>query len=117
MKALLSKTNTLTTEQEMKEYMNQQTDYLMEHYRQSEETLEKFQTTLIQQAEKIKVQTSESMKDLQKQAGKMKEEFSCQLSSEKRTLNRHCFRLTMISLIPTLVLVIWELIRFIWLQN
>ena len=117
MKTLLDTAVTLTTKQELIDYMNQQMDYLTKNYCQAEETLKKFQNTLTKQAEMIQTQTSESVKEWKLQAGKMKEEFSRQLSSEKQILNRHYLKLTLLSLMPTLILVIWELVRCIWLPN
>ena len=117
LKTLLNTADTLTTKQELIDYMNQQMDYLTKNYSQAEETLKKFHNTLAKQAEMIQTQTSESVKEWKLQAGKMNEEFSRQLSSEKQTLNKHYLKLTLLSLMPTLVLVIWELVRCIWLPN
>ena len=117
LKTLLDTADTLTTKQELIDYMNQQMDYLTKNYCQAEETLKKFHNTLAKQAEMIQTQTSESVKEWKLQAGKMNEEFSRQLSSEKQTLNKHYLKLTLLSLMPTLVLVIWELVRCIWLPN
>ena len=76
-----------------------------------------FQDTLQKQAQQIQSQTSSSMKDFQLQAGNTSEEFSKKLYSAEEQTKNTLKKLTAISLIPTILLIIWELIRHIWLLN
>ena len=59
----------------------------------------------------IKEISTEAMK----QVGKASEQFSQSLSSERETVRTFTKRSIWISLIPTAVLIIWELIRHIFL--
>ena len=90
---------------------------LATHAEQTEQTLTAFQETLREQAEQIQTATSTSMESFQSQVGKASESFSQQLSSEEQTLKRSLKKLILASLIPTILLIIWELIRHIWLPT
>ena len=73
------------------------------------------QALLQQQAEQIQTATSTSMESFKLQAGNMSEEFSKKLYSAEEQINNHLKKLTAISFISTILLIIWELIRHIWL--
>ena len=99
-------------------YKAEQEEQLRElatHAEQTEQTLTAFQETLQEQAEQIQTATSTLMETFQSQVGKVSESFSQQLSSEEQTVKRSLKKLILTSLIPTILLIIWELIRHIWL--
>ena len=58
---------------------------------------------------------STSMESFQSQVGKASESFLRQLSTAEQTAKRRLKRTVFVSLIPTILLIIWELIRHIWL--
>ena len=112
---LLEQTKTLATWSDLSDMQEEQLAQLTAHAKQTEQTLTAFQETLQAQAEQIQTATSTSMESFQSQVGKVSESFSQQLSSEEQTAKRSLKKLILASLIPTILLIIWELIRHIWL--
>ncbi len=112
---LLERTKTLATWSDLSDMQEEQLRELATHAEQTEQTLTEFQETLQEQAERIQVATSTLMESFQSQVGKASESFSQQLSSEEQTVKRSLKKLILASLIPTILLIIWELIRHIWL--
>ena len=55
------------------------------------------------------------LENTEKQAGRMSEQFSQALSQEKLRLRKHTPKLILISLIPSVLLIAWELIRHFFL--
>ena len=108
---------TLATWSEINELLEQQIEKLNFHSEQTQEILTEFQDTLQKQAQQIQLQTSDSMKNFQSQAGNTSEEFSKKLYSAEEQTKNTLKKLTVISLIPTILLIIWELIRHIWLRT
>ena len=106
---------TLATWNELSDMQEEQLRELTAHAEQTEQTLTAFQETLQQQAEQIQTATLTSMETFRSQAGKASESFSQQLSSAEQTAKRRLKRTVFVSLIPTILLIIWELIRHIWL--
>ena len=112
---MMNTMETLATWNEINELLEQQIEKLHSHSEQTQEMLTEFQDTLQKQAQQIQSQTSTSMKDFQLQAGNTSEEFSKKLYSAEEQTKSTLKKLTVISLIPTILLIIWELIRHIWL--
>ena len=112
---MMNTMETLATWNEINELLEQQIEKLNFHSEQTQEMLTEFQDTLQKQAQQIQLQTSTSMKDFQSQAGNTSEEFSKKLYSAEEQTKSALKKLTAISLIPTILLIIWELIRHIWL--
>ena len=106
---------TLATWNDLSDMQEEQLTQLTAHAEQTEQTLTEFQETLQQQAEQIQTATLTSMETFRSQVGNASESFSQQLSSEKQTVKRSSRKLILVSLIPTILLIIWELIRHIWL--
>ena len=94
------KVSTVISKNEMINYMNQQLDYLDESMVSNKNELLKFQNSL-----------QDSVKDMARQAGSMREQFTSAINEEIEKLRNRTFVLMMISLIPTTFLVIWEIIR------
>ena len=108
--------DTLATWSDLSDMQEEQLAQMTAHAKKTEQTLTAFQETLQAQAEQIQTATSTSMESFQSQAGKASESFSQQLSSEEQTVKRSLKKLILASLIPTILLIIWELIRHIWLR-
>ena len=105
----------LATWSDLSDMQQEQLDKLTSHAEETQQTLTEFQDTLRKQAEQIQIQTSTSMESFQSQAGKASEEFSKKLYSAEEQTKSSQKKMIWASLIPTILLVIWELIRHIWL--
>ncbi len=112
---MMNTMETLATWSEMNDLLEQQIEKLNSHSEQTQEMLTEFQDTLQKQAQQIQLQTSDSMKNFQSQAGKASEEFSKKLCSAEKQTKSSLKKIIAASLIPTILLIIWELIRHIWL--
>ena len=112
---MMNTMETLATWSDLSDMQQEQLDKLTSHAEETQQTLTEFQQLLQQQAEQIQTATSTSMESFKLQAGNMSEEFSKKLYSAEEQLNNHLKKLTAISFIPTILLIIWELIRHIWL--
>ena len=108
---------TLATWSDLSDMQEEQLAQLTAHAEQTEQTLTAFQEMLQAQAEQIQTVTSTSMETFQSQVGKASESFSQQLSTVEQTVKRSLKKLILVSLIPTILLIIWELIRHIWLRT
>ena len=112
---MMSTMETLATWNDLSDMQQEQLDKLTSHAEETQQTLTEFQDTLQQQAEQIQMATSTLMENFQSQAGKASENYSQQLYSAEQTTKRSLKRMIWVSLIPTILLIIWELIRHIWL--
>ena len=106
---------TLATWNDLSDMQEEQLTQLTAHAEQTEQTLTAFQETLQEHAEQIQTATLTSMETFRSQAGKASESFLRQLSTAEQTAKRRLKRTAFVSLIPTIFLIIWELIRHIWL--
>ena len=108
---------TLTTEKELKVYMDRQLKLLMQYTEQTKEATEQFQTAMETSAAELTENINRLITDTEKQVGRMKENFSENLSMLRSTaeekLDRHTNKLFWISLIPSAVLIVLELMRHI----
>lgn len=112
---ILEKLDTLTTEGKLKIVMEQQLQILQENGQASLEAMEQYRQTLTQEAKHATVTMQDTMKSLERQAGKLNEQFGQAISREEERMKNTSKKLFWISLIPTTILVIWELTRHIWL--
>ncbi len=112
---MMNTMETLATKEQMIDFMNQQIDVLQENANQTEQTLTGFQNTLQKQAQQIQTATSTSIECFQSQAGKASEEFSKKLCSAEEQTKSSLKKIIAASLIPTILLIVWEVIRHIWL--
>ena len=106
---------TLATWSDLSDMQEEQLRELTAHAEQTEQTLTEFQETLQAQAEQIQAATTTSMEKFRSQVGKASERFPQQLSTAEQTAKRSLKKLILASLIPTILLIIWELVRHIWL--
>ena len=104
---------TLTTEEELKDYLDEQLEVLTEYADQTRMATEDFQAVMKASAKELNESIKQTMKDTEKQVGRMSESFSRELSSVKETTERHTRRMFLISMIPSAALILLELIRYI----
>ena len=109
------KLDTLTTEEQMTAYLNMQLRLLKEDGQASREAMEQYRQTLTREAQNTTTTMQDTMKSLERQVGKMREEFGKAISQEQDRMKNTSKKLFWISMIPSLILVIWELTRHIWL--
>ena len=112
---ILEKLGALTTETQLVEYMERQLQILREDGQASLAATEQYRQALMQEAKNTTVTMQNMTKDMEKAAGKMSEEFGKAILREQERMKNTSKKLFWISMIPSLILVIWELTRHIWL--
>ena len=112
---ILEQLGTLTTEEQMMAHMNMQLRLLKEDGQTCREAMEQYRQTLMREAQNTTSTMQDTMKSLERQAGKMNEEFGRAIMQEQERMKNTSKKLFWISLIPSLILVVWELTRHIWL--
>ena len=112
---ILEKLDTLTTDEHLVEYMNRQLEILREDAKNSAEVMEQYRQTLMQEAKNTASTMKELTGDLKKLVGRTSEEFGRAVLQEQERMKNTSKKLFWISMIPSLILVIWELTRHIWL--
>ncbi len=112
---ILEQLCTLTTEEQMMAHMNMQLRLQREDGQTSREAMEQYRQALMREAQNITSTMQDTIKSLERQAGKMNEEFGRAILQEQERMKNTSKKLFWISMIPSLILVIWELTRHIWL--
>ena len=112
---VLEKLDTLTTEEKLKADMERQLQILREDGQDSREAMEQYRQTLMREAQNTTSTMQDTMKSLERQVGKMSEEFGNAILQEQERMKNTSKKLFWISMIPSLILVVWELTRHIWL--
>lgn len=112
---ILEMLDTLTTEERLVEYMNQQLQILREDGENSKSAMGQYRQELKQEAKNTTSSMRDLMKDMAEQAGKMREEFGSAIFWEQERMKNTSKKLFWISMIPSLILVAWELTRLILL--
>ena len=112
---ILEKLGTLTTEERFLAQLEMQLQVLRADGKASAEAMEQYRQTLVREVQNTNSTIQDTMKSLERQAGKMSEEFGRAISQEQERMKNTSKKLFWISLIPSLILVIWELTRHIWL--
>ena len=107
--------DTLTTEKQLLVYMDRQLEILRQDGQTSAEAMEQYRQTLMQEARNTTSTMQDTMKSVERQVGKMNEEFGRAISQEQERMKHTSRKLFWISMIPSLILVGWELTRHIWL--
>ena len=105
---------TLTTKEELVDYMNQQLQALTEHSKQTIQIMEKYQEAMMNSAQNVEQKCQQAATSMEKQAGSVSEKFSKALSDQTtliKKLTKQCFRIAMI---PSLILLLLELVPRIW---
>ena len=108
---------TLTTEEELKAYMDEKLKVLMQYTEQTKDATEQFQTAMETSAAELNKSIRQLIADTEKQVGRMSESCSNNISMLRSTaedkLERHTNKMFWISLIPSAVLIVLELMRHI----
>ena len=112
---ILEQLGTLTTEEQLMAHMNMQLRLLKEDGQASREAMELYRQTLTREARNTTASMESTMKSLERQVGKMNEEFGKAILQEQERMKNTSKKLLWISMIPSLILVVWELTRHIWL--
>ena len=112
---ILEQLGTLTTEEQLMAHMNMQLRLLKEDGQTSREAMEQYRQTLMREAQNTTSTMQDTMKSLERQVGKMSEEFGRAILQEQERMKNTSKKLFWISMIPSLILVVWELMRHIWL--
>ena len=107
--------DTLTTEKQLLLYMDRQLEILQQDGQASREAMEQYRQTLMREAQNTTSTMQDTIKSLDRQVGKMNEEFGRAISQEQERMKNTSKKLFWISMIPSLILVVWELTRHIWL--
>ena len=107
--------DTLTTEKQLLLYMDRQLEIMQQDGQTSREALEQYRQTLMREAQNTTSTMQDTMKSLERQVGKMSEEFGRAILREQERMKNTSKKLFWISMIPSLILVVWELMRHIWL--
>ena len=107
--------DTLTTEKQLLVYMDRQLEILRQDGQTSAEAMEQYRQTLMREAQNTTSTMQDTMKSLERQVGKMSEEFGNAILQEQERMKNTSKKLFWISMIPSLILVVWELTRHIWL--
>ena len=112
---ILEQLGTLTTEEQLMAHMNMQLRLLKEDGHASREAMEQYRQMLMREAQNTTSTMQDTMKSMERQVGKMNEEFGRAISQEQERMKNTSKKLFWISMIPSLILVVWELTRHIWL--
>ena len=107
--------DTLTTEKQLLLYMDRQLEILRQDGQASAEAMEQYRQTLMREAQNTTSTMQDTMKSMEQQVGKMNEEFGRAILQEQERMKNTSKKLFWISMIPSLILVVWELTRHIWL--
>ena len=112
---ILEQLGTLTTEEKLVAFMEMQLQTLRTDGKASAEAMEQYRQTLMREAQNTTSTMQDTMKSLERQVGKMSEEFGKAILREQERMKNTSKKLFWISMIPSLILVVWELTRHIWL--
>jgi len=112
---ILEKLDTLTTEEKLKTVMEQQLQILRENGQASLEAMEQYRQTMVREAKNATSSMQDTMKSLERQAGNLNEKFGQAISQAEEQMKDTSKKLFWMSIIPTVILVVWELTRHIWL--
>ena len=112
---ILEKFDTLSTEERLRAHLEMQLQILRSDGKASAEVMEQYRQTMMQEARNTASTMTELTRELEKQAGNLNEKFGKAISQEQEQMKRTSRKLFWISMIPSLILTIWELVRHIWL--
>ena len=117
LESIQNRLSTLATEEKLVDYMNQQLHLLREHSSGIAAQASQFRTKAEKAMDDMTAATSRIAANTESQAGRMSERFSQALSQQQEQASMLTRKQILISLIPTVLLIVWELIRHIWLLN
>ena len=112
---ILEKMDTLTTEERFLAQLEMQLQVLRSDGNASREAMEQYRQMLTREVQNTTSTMQDTMKSMERQVGKMNEEFGRAILREQERMKNTSKKLFWISMIPSLILVVWELTRHIWL--
>ena len=112
---ILTHLDLLTTADQLMDYMGQQMEILKQHAEDSIQTMEQYQEAMMTSVETVDQMCQRAKTSLEKQAGSVSEKFGRAILQEQERMKNTSKKLFWISMIPSLILVVWELTRYIWL--
>lgn len=112
---ILEKFDALTTEERLRAHLEMQLQILRSDGKANVEVMEQYRQTMMQEAKNTASAMAELTRELEKQAGNLNEKFGKAISQEQERIRSTSKKLFWISMIPSLILVVWELTRHIWL--
>ena len=112
---ILETFDTLTTEERLRAHLEMQLQILRSDGKASVEVMEQYRQTMMQEVKNATSLMQDTVKSLERQAGNMNEKFGKAISQEQERMKNTSKKLFWISMIPSLILVVWELTRHIWL--
>ena len=111
---ILEKFDTLTTKDNLVDYMNQQLQILHQDGQASAQAMEQYRQTLTLEVKTTTLQLKDLTRELEKQVGKTSEEFGKVVFQEQERMKRTSKMLFWISMIPSLILLVLEVMPLIW---
>lgn len=111
---ILEKFDILTTEARLEEHMERQLQILRQDGQASAQAMEQYRQTLTEEVKNTTSQMQDLMRELEKQAGNMSEAFGSAISREQERIRSTSKKLFWISMIPSLILLLSELMLYIW---
>ena len=112
---ILEKFDTLTTEERLRAHLEMQLQILRSDGKASVEVMEQYRQTMMQEVKNATSLIQDTVKSLERQAGNLNEKFGKAISQEQERMKNTSKKLFWISMIPSLIVVVWELVRHIWL--
>ena len=112
---ILEKFDTLSTEERLRAHLEMQLQILRSDGKASVEVMEQYRQTMMQEVKNATSLMQDTVKSLERQAGNLNEKFGKAISQEQGRMRHTSKKLFWISMIPSLILVVWELVRHIWL--
>ena len=112
---ILEKFDTLSTEERLRAHLEMQLQILRSDGKASVEVMEQYRQTMMQEVKNATSLMQDTVKSLERQAGNLNEKFGKAISQEQERMKNTSKKLFWISMIPSLILVVWELTRHIWL--
>ena len=110
---ILEKLDTLSTEERLRAHLEMQLQILRSDGKASAEVMEQYRQTMMQEAKNTTSTMTELTRELEKQVGKTSGEFGKAILQEQERMKHTSRMLFWISMIPSLILVVWELTRHI----
>lgn len=111
---ILEKFDILTTEDRLVEHLERQLQILRQDGHASAQAMEQYRQTLTEEVKNTTSQMQDLMRELEKQAGNMSEAFGNTISREQERIRSTSKKLFWISMIPSLILLLSELMLHIW---
>lgn len=111
---IMEKLDTLTTTAELRDFMGQQIWILQQHAEKTVQTMEEYQKAMLHSADSLEKECQLAVKNLEKQAGSVSERFSQAISDQTTLMKKLTKRCFWIAMIPSLLLLLLELMPHIW---